>query len=149
MQMVDVSDKDVMKRRAVAKGKLLLKKETVAKIKRNEIKKGNPLEAAQIAAINAAKQASLLIPLCHQIPLERVSTEFKIHEENIVAQTTVVATAKTGVEMEALLGVTMALNTVWDMVKYLEKDEKGQYPTTRITDVEVLEKKKWTIKTKD
>lgn len=149
MHMIDISDKEVMKREAVAQAKLFLKKETIEKIKRNEIKKGNPLEAAQIAAINAAKQTCLLIPLCHQIPLGTVSTEFKINKDHIVAKTTATTQAKTGVEMEALVGVCIALITVWDMVKYLEKDDKGQYSGSQITDVEVLKKLKCAMKVKD
>lgn len=142
MHMIDISEKEVTKRRAVARGKLHLKKETIKKIKKNEIKKGDPIEIARIAAVNAAKEASRLIPLCHQIPLELVESEFDINEDFIEVKVTVSARAKTGVEMEALAGVSLALLTLWDMVKYLEKDERGQYPSTRITDVEVLKKEK-------
>ncbi len=149
MHMIDISGKKVMKREAVAQGKLFLKKETIEKIKKNEIKKGNPFETAQIASINAAKQTSLLIPMCHQILLGTISADFKINEDHIVAKITVTAPARTGVEMEALVGVSIALITIWDMVKYLEKDDKGQYPFTRITDVEVLKKLKCAMKTRD
>lgn len=142
MHMIDISEKKATKRRAVARGKLLLKKETIDKIKSNKIKKGDPIEIARIAAINAAKETSRLIPLCHQIPLELVESEFDIHEDFIEVRVTVSAQAKTGVEMEALVGVSLALLTLWDMVKYLEKDERGQYPLTRISDVEVLQKEK-------
>jgi len=140
--MIDISDKEVIKRRAVAQGKILLKKETIEKIKNNKIKKGNPLEIAQIVAMNAVKQTPLLIPMCHQIPLEKISTEFKVNKDNIIVRTTVTASAKTGVEMEALIGVSIALNTIWDLVKYLEKDEQGQYPDTRISDIKVVVKEK-------
>lgn len=142
MHMIDISEKEVTKRRAVARGKLHLKKETIKKIKKNEIKKGDPIEIARIAAVNAAKETSRLIPLCHQIPLELVESDFDIREDFIEVNVTVSARAKTGVEMEALAGVSLALLTLWDMVKYLEKDERGQYPSTRITDVEVLKKEK-------
>lgn len=142
MHMIDISEKKATKRRAVARGELLLKKETIEKIKNNKIKKGDPIEIARIAAINAAKETSLLIPLCHQIPLELVESEFDIRENFIEVKVTVSAWAKTGVEMEALAGVSLALLTLWDMVKYLEKDERGQYPLTRITNVEVLQKEK-------
>ncbi len=142
MHMIDISEKKATKRRAVARGKLLLKKATIDKIKSNKIKKGDPIEIARIAAINAAKETSRLIPLCHQIPLELVESEFDIHEDFIEGRVTVSAQAKTGVEMEALVGVSLALLTLWDMVKYLEKDERGQYPLTRISDVEVLQKEK-------
>ncbi len=142
MHMIDISEKEVTKRRAVARGKLHLKKETIKKIKKNEIKKGDPIEIARIAAVNAAKETSRLIPLCHQIPLELVESDFDIREDFIEVKVTVSARAKTGVEMEALAGVSLSLLTLWDMVKYLEKDERGQYPSTRITDVEVLKKEK-------
>jgi len=142
MHMIDISEKEATKRRALARGRLLLKKETIDRIKKNEIKKGDPIEIARIAAINAAKETSQLIPLCHQIPLELVESEFEISEDSIEVKVTVSAQAKTGVEMEALVGVSLALLTLWDMVKYLEKDERGQYPLTRITDVEVLQKEK-------
>ncbi len=142
MHMIDIAEKKATKRRAVARGELLLKKETIEKIKNNKIKKGDPIEIARIAAINAAKETSRLIPLCHQIPLEWIESEFDIRENFIEVKVTVSAWAKTGVEMEALAGVSLALLTLWDMVKYLEKDERGQYPLTRITNVEVLQKEK-------
>jgi len=142
MHMIDISEKEATKRRAKARGKLLLKKETIEKIKKSKIKKGDPIEIARIAAINAAKETSRLIPLCHQIPLELVESEFDINEDFIEVKVTVSARAKTGVEMEALAGVSLALLTLWDMVKYLEKDDRGQYPSTLITDVEVLKKEK-------
>lgn len=142
MRMIDISGKEVTKRMSVARGRLVLKKETIEKIRRKEIKKGDPVEIAQIAAINAAKQTSMLIPLCHQIALEMIKPEFDIKEDNITVKVAVTAQAKTGVEMEALVGVNLALLTLWDMVKYLEKDVRGQYPHTRILDVEVLKKEK-------
>ncbi|MCJ7581446.1 MAG: cyclic pyranopterin monophosphate synthase MoaC [Candidatus Aminicenantes bacterium] len=142
MHMIDISDKEATKRRAVAKGKLHLQLDTINKINKNEIKKGDPIDIARIAAIYAAKETSRLIPLCHQIPLELVECEFDINEDSIDVKVTVSAFAKTGVEMEALAGVSLALLTLWDMVKYLEKDAAGQYPLTRITDVEVLKKEK-------
>ena len=79
---------------------------------------------------------------CHQIPLDTVSVDFQVSEGSIEARCRVRAQARTGVEMEALVGVSAALNTLWDMVKYLEKDEQGQYPGTRITDIHVLKKEK-------
>jgi cyclic pyranopterin phosphate synthase len=141
-KQVDISDKKVVKREARAFGRIFLKEDTIEKIKNKEIKKGDPLEAAQIAAINAVKQTQYLIPLCHQIPITFVNTVFEIRKDSIEATVEVRAEAKTGVEMEALVGVSICLSTIWDMVKYLEKDEEGQYPTTRITDIRVLEKVK-------
>ena len=142
MGMVDVSEKPIVHRLAEATGKILLSPETIGRIRDGQIKKGDPLQAAEIAAMNGAKQTHLLIPHCHQIPLETVRVDFEITENSVDAICLVRAHAKTGVEMEALVGVTIALNTIWDMVKYLEKDDRGQYPSTRITDIRVLKKEK-------
>jgi len=106
------------------------------------IQKGGPLLVAEIAAMNAAKQTHILIPHCHQIPLDSVSVTFQISEGWIEARCLVSAQARTGVEMEALVGASIAVNALWDMVKYLEKDEEGQYPNTRISEIRVIRKKK-------
>ena len=140
MGMVDVTDKQIIKRQAEAAGKIFLLPDTIIKIEKGETKKGDPLLVAEIAAMNAAKQTCLLIPHCHQIPLDTVSVNFELAEDSIEANCLVRAQARTGVEMEALVGVTAALNTIWDMVKYLEKDGEGQYPSTRITDIRVVKK---------
>lgn len=142
MGMIDVTDKPIVTRRAEASGKIFLSEKTIGIIKGGGVKKGNPLPVAEVAGMNAAKQTYLLIPHCHQIPLDMVSVEFQVQEDHIEARCSVSAQYRTGVEMEALVGISMALNTIWDMVKYLEKDEKGQYPDTRITDIKVLLKKK-------
>ncbi len=138
--MIDISGKKVVKREAKAYGKIFLKKGTIEKIKKQETKKGDVFETAKLAGINAVKQTQILIPHCHQIPINFINFEFKINEYSIEAFCTVKAQAKTGVEMESLVGVSIALNTIWDMVKYLEKDENGQYPSTKITDIKVLKK---------
>jgi len=145
MGMIDISEKPVVRREAEAAGVIILSKTTVGRIKSREIRKGDPLVAAEIAAMTAAKQTHLLIPHCHQIALDKVDVVFVLEEDCIEARCTVLAKARTGVEMEALVGVTTALNTIWDMVKYLEKDEKGGYPTTMIKDVKVLRKEKGPI----
>jgi cyclic pyranopterin phosphate synthase len=142
MGMVDVSEKRIIKRQAEAAGRIELSPTTIEKIENGQIKKGDPLQVAEIAAMNAAKQTHLLIPHCHQIPLDVVKVTFQVSKESIEARCFVSAQARTGVEMEALVGVSMALNSLWDMVKYLEKDELGQYPSTRINDIRVLRKKK-------
>ncbi|UCB48806.1 MAG: cyclic pyranopterin monophosphate synthase MoaC [Deltaproteobacteria bacterium] len=142
MGMVDVTEKPVVRRRAEAVGKIFLSPKTMAEIKAGRIKKGDPLQVAEVAAMNAAKQTHLLIPHCHQIPLDTVGVEFQLSADSVEAKCVVRAEARTGVEMEAIVGVSTALNTVWDMVKYLEKDEGGQYPTTRITDIRVVRKEK-------
>ncbi len=142
MGTVDITEKPVIKRSAEAAGIIDLSRDTINKIKSGAIKKGDPLLVAEISGINAAKQTHLLIPHCHQIPLDALSVEFRLSETSIEARCLVKAQARTGVEMEALVGVSIALNTIWDMVKYLEKDEKGQYPFTGIKNIKVLWKKK-------
>ena len=138
--MIDITGKPVVYREATASGKIFLKKDTIEKIKTGKIKKGNPLEVAQIAAINAAKQTHQIIPLCHQLLLTSVAVDFKINDDCVEATCTVKVDSKTGVEMEALVGVSIALNTIWDMTKYLEKDENGQYVSTKIEGIRVLNK---------
>jgi len=142
IDMVDISDKDVVPRFAEAEGEILLRPDTLEKIRRGEIKKGDVLATAEVAGIQAAKRTHELIPLCHQIPLSKVKILFDVREDRIAARCLVKAEYKTGVEMEALVGATVALLTVWDMVKYLEKDEAGQYPLTRLSGVKVLKKEK-------
>jgi cyclic pyranopterin phosphate synthase len=142
MGMVDVGEKEVIRRRAEAVGRIVLSPDTLRKIRERKIKKGDPLLVAEVAGMNAAKQTHLLIPHCHQIPLDAVELTFKLSEEGVEVACAVRAQAKTGVEMEALVGASIALNTLWDMVKYLEKDERGQYPSTMITDIRVTKKVK-------
>lgn len=142
MGMIDVSEKRIIKRQAEAAGRIELSPTTIEKIENGQIKKGDPILVAEIAAMNAAKQTHLLIPHCHQIPLDVAKVTFQVSKESIEARCFVSAQARTGVEMEALVGVSMALNCLWDMVKYLEKDELGQYPSTRINDIRVLRKEK-------
>ena len=142
MGMIDVSEKRIIKRQAEAAGRIELSPTTIEKIENGQIKKGDPILVAEIAAMNAAKQTHLLIPHCHQIPLDVAKVTFQVSKGSIEARCFVSAQARTGVEMEALVGVSMALNCLWDMVKYLEKDELGQYPSTRINDIRVLRKEK-------
>ncbi|MBW1720860.1 MAG: cyclic pyranopterin monophosphate synthase MoaC [Deltaproteobacteria bacterium] len=144
MGMVDVTEKPVIRRRAEAAGRILLSRDTIQKIRKGEIKKGDPLQVAEVAGMNAAKQAHILVPHCHQIPLDTVDFEFQVSEERVEVKCVVKAQARTGVEMEALVGVSVALNTLWDMVKYLEKDDQGQYPHTKIEEICVLKKEKET-----
>ncbi len=142
MSMVNISEKPIVKRYAQAKGKIFLKKDTINRIKNGQIKKGDPLIVAEISGINAVKLTHFLIPYCHQIPLDHVKIDFFVEDDGIEAICMVKAEAKTGVEMEAIVGVTMSLNTIWDMVKYLEKDQNGQYPFTKITNIHVTKKYK-------
>jgi cyclic pyranopterin monophosphate synthase len=142
VKMVEVGDKPIQKRSAQAKGRIYLREKTLDLINKEQIKKGNVLTTTQIAAIIAVKKTHHLIPLCHSLKITGVDVEFKYEASSIEATVTVQSDGKTGVEMEALTGVSVALLTIWDMVKSVEKDEKGQYPTTRISDIEVIKKEK-------
>ncbi len=142
MGMVDVTEKPVVRRLAEAAGRIVLSPGTIREIRSGGIKKGDPFPVAEVAGMNAAKQTHLLIPHCHQIPLDTVSLVFEVADDWVEMRCLVRAQARTGVEMEALVGVSAALNTLWDMVKYLEKDAGGQYPATRIENIRVLRKKK-------
>lgn len=141
-KMVDISAKPEMFRVAEASGFIRLKRETLEKIKAGEVPKGDVLSVARTAAILAVKRTPELVPLTHPIPLTSVDVDLKLEGEGVRTNVRVKAAAKTGVEMEALVGVTAALLTVWDMVKGFEKDDAGQYPTTAITDVMVERKVK-------
>lgn len=141
-QMVDVGGKPDTARRAVAVGEIHLREGTIRAIQENTVEKGDVLATARIGAIQAVKHTWETIPMCHQIPITNVDTDFQLHEARVELKVTVETTGKTGCEMEALEGVTTGLNVVWDMVKAAEKDEEGQYPGTRIEGVRVLEKEK-------
>jgi len=141
MAMVDVSDKREVFREATATGIIKLKDETIRLINEGKIVKGDPLYTAKIAGILAAKKTSELVPLCHPLPLLNVKVEVKIADKTTVeVSATVKAKAQTGVEMEALVAVSVGLLTVWDMVKQYEKDANGQYPTTAIENIHVIRK---------
>jgi len=142
VDMVDVGDKPDTARRAVARGRIELAPDTVAAVRDSEIGKGDVLATARVGAVQAVKHTWEIIPLCHQIPITNVDTEFALQESAIELTVAVETTGKTGCEMEALEGVTTGLNVVWDMVKSAEKDDDGQYPGTGIEGVEVVEKTK-------
>ena len=143
MSMVDVSGKAMVSRKATAKGIIKLKPETVVLIRNGKIAKGDPFYAARIAGVLAAKKTSELLPLCHQLPLTHVTVETKLKDATTVEITASVSTkAQTGVEMEALVATSVALLTIWDMVKQYEKDWEGQYPTTAIENIYVARKLK-------
>ena len=134
-QMVDVSKKPLSTRTAVAAGKIRLRKETVDLIKRNEIAKGDVIATARIAGIQAAKQTPRLIPLCHTIPLSEVKVDVVLSDATAQVTCTARTIAQTGVEMEALTGVNIALLTIYDMCKAVDKEME-------IFDVHLLEKTK-------
>ncbi len=142
MGMIDISEKTNMRRKAKAQGRLLLSGATITAIKEGRVRKGDVFKIAEIAALLGVKKTPELIPHCHPIPLTSIKIDFHIEGNEIICHCCVRANYKTGVEMEALTGVAIALLTVWDTVKYLEKDEKGQYPVARIRDIQVLEKTK-------
>ena len=144
-QMVDVGGKPDTARRAVAAGEIHLSEKTIEAIQENSVKKGDVLATARVGAVQAVKHTWETIPMCHQIPITNIDTEFRVGEDRVELTVAVETTGKTGCEMEALEGVTTGLNVVWDMVKAAEKDGKGQYPGTRIEDVRVVEKEKRTL----
>lgn len=142
MGMVDISEKNRVSRLALAKGEIELSKESIEAIKEKEVKKGDVFQVAEISAIQAVKKTPESLPHCHPIPIEGIEVDFDIEGNEVKVECEVKAVYKTGVEMEALSGVNSALLTIWDMVKYLEKDEEGQYPDTNIGSVKVLKKEK-------
>ncbi|MDD5960186.1 MAG: cyclic pyranopterin monophosphate synthase MoaC [Methanobrevibacter wolinii] len=142
VHMVEVGSKPEQIRNATASGKIYLKKETIEKIENSEIKKGNVLTTAQIAGIQGVKNTSQMIPLCHPLHITGIEVNFEIKEKYIKSIVSVNSKGQTGVEMEAITGCSLALLTIWDMVKAVEKDENGQYPNTKISDIEVIKKEK-------
>jgi cyclic pyranopterin phosphate synthase len=121
-QMVNVSAKPLSKRKAVAEGKIRLKPQTLDLISKDQIAKGNVFATARLAGIQAAKQTAHLIPLCHTIPLSEVSIDVVTSEQGAEVKCTAQTIAQTGVEMEALVGASIALLTIYDMCKAVDKE---------------------------
>lgn len=141
--MVDVSGKPKILREATARGQISLKPETLRLVRERQIEKGDVISLAKVAGVLAAKKTSELVPLCHPLPLSTVNVTVEtIGDSHITVEATVKAVAETGVEMEALTAVSAALLTVWDMTKGYEKNREGQYPTTAISQIQVLRKVK-------
>ena len=140
-QMVDVSAKPMSKRTAVAHGKIQLRRETLDLIAKDQIAKGNVFATARIAGIQAAKQTAQLIPLCHTLPLGEVKIEIVTSNEGAEVKCTTRTIAQTGVEMEALVGVTAALLTIYDMCKAVDKQME-------ISDICLLQKEKERVRSK-
>ena len=134
-RMVDVSAKPMSKRRAVATGKIRLRRETLDLITNDQIAKGNVFATARIAGIQAAKQTAHLVPLCHTLPLAEVKIDVVTSNQSAEVKCTAQTVAQTGVEMEALVGVTAALLTIYDMCKAVDKKME-------IYDVRLMEKTK-------
>jgi cyclic pyranopterin phosphate synthase len=134
-QMVDVSGKTISKRRAVALGKIQLKHATLELIANDQIAKGNVFATARLAGIQAAKQTAHLIPLCHTLPLGEVKIDIVTSAQGAEVKCTAKTIAQTGVEMEALVGVSVALLTIYDMCKAVDKEME-------ISNVRLVEKTK-------
>jgi cyclic pyranopterin phosphate synthase len=140
--MADITEKSEILRKATAEGKIYLKNQTIQAIKNEEIKKGDIFSNSELAAINSVKKTSDMIFLAHPIRITEVKVYIEILEEEsaIKSTVTVQSIAKTGVELEAIMGVMISLLTIFDMCKYLEKDEHGQYIDTNISEIKIVEK---------
>jgi len=134
-RMVDVGAKKTQKRRARAKGMIYLNSATAALIKADQIKKGSVLAVAQVAGIQAAKRTAQLIPLCHPLTLDKIAVRLRLAPDGVEATSEVRCVGKTGVEMEALTAVSVALLTVYDMCKAVDSGMK-------IGEIELVEKTK-------
>lgn len=119
--MVDVGDKAVTRREATATGRIAMSAEAVAAIRAGAVKKGDVIAVARVAGIMAAKRTSDLVPLCHPLPITRVSLDLDVTDNGVTATASVRTDGKTGVEMEALTAVSVALLTVYDMAKAIDK----------------------------
>jgi cyclic pyranopterin monophosphate synthase len=141
-KMVDISGKPVIRRTAIAEGRIILQKSTMNLVKSGEVEKGDPLQIASIGAIQAVKATPSALMLCHPLLIESTKVDFEKSADSITVRVEVTAESRTGVEMEALNGVSCALLNIWDVVKKYEKDEDGQYPTSRIENIHVIQKMK-------
>jgi cyclic pyranopterin phosphate synthase len=137
-RMVDVSAKPLSARAAVAAGTISLRKETTDLVRKNQISKGDVIATAKIAGIQAAKQTAHLIPLCHTLPLSEVKIDIDISDDGAQVLCTARTVAQTGVEMEALTGVAVALLTIYDMCKAVDKEME-------ISGIRLVEKRKATL----
>ncbi|RED13224.1 cyclic pyranopterin monophosphate synthase MoaC [Pontivivens insulae] len=129
--MVDVTDKSVTTRTAIARGQVVMAQHVIDLIKSGQAKKGDVLSVAQLAGIMGAKRTADLIPLCHPLPLSKVSVQLELNDRGVAIEATVKTTGQTGVEMEALTAVNIAALTVYDMVKAVQKD-------MQITDIRLV-----------
>jgi cyclic pyranopterin phosphate synthase len=133
VRMVDVGGKPVSRRRAVARARVRMAAETVARLA--DLPKGNALATAQVAGIMAAKRTAELIPLCHQLPLTHVEVALEVGDDTVEIEASAETAAQTGVEMEALVAASVAALTVYDMAKAIDKQME-------ISDVRLVEKSK-------
>ena len=138
--IINVGDKPIVRRIAVATGTILLQEKTILAIKNKKISKGDVIEASTVATIQAVKETPRIIPHCHLIPIEGCKVNWSFEDRNLRCTVEVTANYRTGVEMEALVGVSAGLLCVFDMVKSLEKNSLGQYPEAKINDIKVISK---------
>lgn len=141
-KQVDISKKPVVYREATASGRIRLKPTTIELIRKGALEKGDPLAIASTTAILAVKSTPNIVALAHPLKVERTEPVVKIGRNWVEMTVTVAAHEKTGVEMEALTAVSVALLNIWDIVKAHEKDSRGQYPLTRIESIRVRRKVK-------
>jgi cyclic pyranopterin phosphate synthase len=142
VKQADISDKPIVFRQATATGRIALKRATLELIRGGELEKGDPIAISKTMAILAVKKTPEMLALCHPLRIEHVEVVETVLEDSIVVTVTVSAHEKTGVEMEALTAVSVALLNIWDVVKAYEKDKAGQYPETTIDGIHVVEKVK-------
>ena len=141
-KQVDISSKPVVYREAIASGKIRLRPSTVRLIREGKLEKGDALSLASTTAILAAKQTSTLIALCHPLKIEKTEPVVRLGKDWAEVTVKVAAHEKTGVEMEALTAVAVALLNIWDVTKAYEKDVRGQYPGTELGPIRVVRKVK-------
>ena len=142
IRQADISSKPVLYREASASGRIRLKPETIRRVREGRLEKGDAIAIAKTMAVVAGKRTPEMLALCHPLRLESTEVETKLNDDSIEVTVRVGAHEKTGVEMEALTAVAVALLNVWDVVKAYEKDPDGQYPSTSIEEVRVLSKVK-------
>jgi cyclic pyranopterin monophosphate synthase len=142
VRQADISEKPTVYRQATATGRIALKRETLELIRDGGLEKGDPLAISKTMAILAVKKTPEMLALCHPLKIEHVEVEESVLEDSVSVTVTVSAHEKTGVEMEALTAVGVALLNIWDVVKAYEKDKDGQYPSTAIEGLRVVEKVK-------
>ena len=141
--IVDIGSKPVVEREAIATGFIAISADSIDAVANGRSPKGDVREASTIAAIQAGKETPRTLPHCHPIPIEGCSVDWKIEEGGLRCTVSVRTHWATGVEMEALCGVSAGLLCAWDMLKPIEKDSRGQYPDVRIQDIRVVRKKKY------
>ena len=143
-----VHRKPVVYRRALVEGSLTLTERSRAAIRAGKVEKGDPLTAGELAGMMAMRRTAELIPHCHTIPLTGSRVVLRSIRSGVRVEAEAEALWRTGVEMEALVGASVALLTVWDMVKYLEKSRSGTYPETRLGPIRVVAREKRAISEK-